>query len=149
MVDWGCSPTLCVPSFKNLEGVLTILCALTQKRIVLNSIVLFWVSAQSIVKAPSKFLKLRFSEQVTSLIIPLSFQQHSINMADETRRSGLGKKISFFIEKVTLFYSQAKEVYNFHMARAACFLDTLCVLCNFQLTKFLWFWRTSQWDKLF
>ena len=63
----GWSPALCVPSFKNLEGVLTILCALTQKRIVLNSIVLFWVSAQSIVKAPSKFLKLRFSEQVTSL----------------------------------------------------------------------------------
>ena len=57
-------------------------------------------------------------------------------MADETRRSGLGKKISFFIEKVTLFYSQAKEVYNFHMARA---LDTMLydvLLCNFQLTKF-------------
>ena len=67
--QWGCSPTLCIPSFKNLEGVLTILCALTQKRIVLNSIVLFWVSAQSIVKAPSKFLKLRFSEQVTSLFV--------------------------------------------------------------------------------
>ena len=65
----GWSPALCVPSFKNLEGVLTILCALTQKRIVLNSIVLFWVSAQSIVKAPSKFLKLRFSEQVTSLLV--------------------------------------------------------------------------------
>ena len=63
---------------------------------------------------------------------------HSINMADETRRGGrLGEKNQFFIEKVTLFYSQAKEVYNFHMARA---LDTMLfgdvLLCNFQLTKF-------------
>ena len=59
-------------------------------------------------------------------------------MADETRRGGrLGEKNQFFIEKVTLFYSQAKEVYNFHMARA---LDTMLysdvLLCNFQLTKF-------------
>ena len=50
-----CSENL---SFKNLEGALTILCALTQKRTILFSTILFWVSAQSIVKTPSKFLKL-------------------------------------------------------------------------------------------
>ena len=37
---------------------MTILCALTQKRTILFSTILFWVSAQSIVKTPSKFLKL-------------------------------------------------------------------------------------------
>ena len=51
---------------------MAVLYALTQKRIVLNASDLFWVSAQSIVKAPSKFSKLRFSEQVTSLLFDLT-----------------------------------------------------------------------------
>ena len=63
-----CSENL---SFKNLEGALTILCALTQKRTILFSTILFWVSAQSIVKTPSKFLKLgthRVGEQPLKLL---------------------------------------------------------------------------------
>ena len=91
-----CSENL---SFKNLEGALTILCALTQKRTILFSTILFWVSAQSIVKTPSKFLKLgthRAGDQPLnrfrkSIMIIISMDNQGLKLSHATLQQALIK----------------------------------------------------------